>query len=1497
MGHKNKLLFLFLLLALKSHGQCTNYGTIVISEIYFDTRYNEYIKSKYHSFGEYIELFNSSDQAIDLNGWTIKDNHTEYKITAADDNQTVIQPGGFKIITYDGFYAGYGHSSGIGGRQKFKELFGFPSDYPDADIILQDRMILYNDTDIVRVYTSQNVLVDEVSYLNESTNKPNPKNFLKIQDFNLIINPKLDNDSGGFFNGPIGLVSIYISFPFPGHWEEIMTDQYSTAIYRYQASDFYSDGISNFQTAAATPFALPQGMNIPLKALDPFLNYVPLNSNALNYTDSYIYDIKTGNEIGHTRNYFNDKGNISGSITQDYKNALFWGTETVYDSFGRKVRESFPSVSCFGMDKVNFISSPIIKSNFLDKYYGNNNIYEEYQATAEQAYYEVNYDKLNPANTINTVGGNQINGDWKTGYTFTVPVAQEMYYVYGKDYYDGPIDSNGEEVITKFYKTVTVDPNGIENVVFSDGEKKTLAVARSGGPVSYPVLSLIGSQGYIDIHIPAGTSNGTFLGNSSDYTIYNLKTGDLMPGITSLPPGNAYRVLANTPPLTNPVAYITASGTVAASNNALGVNYNVNYYDYSVNIYNKTGQLLKNIQPNGFTLHNPIVGQPGYMSSTATNFISSYTYDSLGKITQMTTPDQGTGRTAYRQDGQVRYSQSQIQYDTRVSYTNYDEFARPIESGQITGSAGIWSLAVAAVDNLALIAGTKTDQLFTVYDFTDNNASNSLPIPAAYSLQILAPAYIQHNLSNNVAVTYKSDNGTTINTITWYSYNIYGRNEWVVQYIQGIGVKTIDYEYDYKGNVSKIIYQKNNVNERFTHRYTYDIDNSIKMVETSTSNNPFSIDAEYTYYKSGELKRVNVAQGAQGLDYVYTLGGALKSINHPSLSQAKDPGHDANDFFGITLDYYDGDYKRLNNQGVNNFQTDAATGNDYVGNIKATRWANNTLDVSGGNTNPKAYQYSYNRNNWLKDAYFRNSSATGSITPITPNQNTNFEGDLQYDANGNITSLKRANKFGNIIDNLSYSYGNSNQLSAVIDGISNPANPADFNPLLYGTLSYTYNSIGQLTHDSEQNLDYIYNTSGLVTEVRRNSNPLVKFYYNERGQRVRKESFSPSGNEYYVTDLSGNVVSVYAQSGVSPLQQREMAIYGKNRVGICFKGVGVAPDVRNYEITDHLGNVRAVVQKQAGSPFAAMISYNDYYPFGEQIDGRSLISSNYYRYAYQGQELDRETGKEAFKLRLWDGRIGRWLSPDPKGQYSSPYLGMGNNPLSLADPDGGSAAPPNDYFIDSKNNTMIEVETADNFDRFFIDGEFAAKMDKQNSAMFASLFTLNSVFSGFNNTKSAQIPYVKFNNKTIGIFTFYLDEIKGLVTSGGARNYKMEAQGAYLSLDKSYKFFTWFQTIDSNDKRGTYPRIDADPSTYPYYKKEKAKGYDIAFYDKPGQPMPSGMNEVQWRAELSLLANHNGSQVVIFTYNYGYDIEHSMMIPIKNGISQPSNFHLNSIPK
>ena len=81
----------------------------------------------------------------------------------------------------------------------------------------------------------------------------------------------------------------------------------------------------------------------------------------------------------------------------------------------------------------------------------------------------------------------------------------------------------------------------------------------------------------------------------------------------------------------------------------------------------------------------------------------------------------------------------------------------------------------------------------------------------------------------------------------------------------------------------------------------------------------------------------------------------------------------------------------------------------------------------------------------------------------------------------------------------------------------------------------------------------------------------------------------------------------------------------------------------------------------------------NYYPFGSPMPGRNMISSPQYEHGYQGQftEHDQETSLNAFELRMWDSRLARWTSTDPYGQFHSPYLGMGNNPVSGVDPDGG----------------------------------------------------------------------------------------------------------------------------------------------------------------------------------------------------------------------------------
>ncbi|NQX82814.1 MAG: hypothetical protein HRT66_12605 [Flavobacteriaceae bacterium] len=150
---------------------------------------------------------------------------------------------------------------------------------------------------------------------------------------------------------------------------------------------------------------------------------------------------------------------------------------------------------------------------------------------------------------------------------------------------------------------------------------------------------------------------------------------------------------------------------------------------------------------------------------------------------------------------------------------------------------------------------------------------------------------------------------------------------------------------------------------------------------------------------------------------------------------------------------------------------------------------------------------------------------------------------------------------------------------------------------------------------------------------------------------------------YYIRDASGSVMAIYKDNTL-----KEHPLYGSSRLGVFYKNSSAGgAGVYNYQLTDHLGNVRAVIARADTSPATA----TDYYPFGMAMPERTRIGGELYRYNYQGQEKDSETGKEAFELRLWDSRIGRWLTTDPYGQFYSPYLGMGNNPVMYTDSDGG----------------------------------------------------------------------------------------------------------------------------------------------------------------------------------------------------------------------------------
>ena len=112
---------------------------------------------------------------------------------------------------------------------------------------------------------------------------------------------------------------------------------------------------------------------------------------------------------------------------------------------------------------------------------------------------------------------------------------------------------------------------------------------------------------------------------------------------------------------------------------------------------------------------------------------------------------------------------------------------------------------------------------------------------------------------------------------------------------------------------------------------------------------------------------------------------------------------------------------------------------------------------------------------------------------------------------------------------------------------------------------------------------------------------------------------------------------------------------------------------RKYFVKDHLGSVRTTVNRDGN-----VLGYDDYYPFGLAMTGRSSNSANPNDdYKYIGEELDDEAGLNLMNLnaRTYDPITARFLQIDPLFDHPaqmglSPYNYAWNNPMNLSDPTG-----------------------------------------------------------------------------------------------------------------------------------------------------------------------------------------------------------------------------------
>jgi RHS repeat-associated protein len=147
---------------------------------------------------------------------------------------------------------------------------------------------------------------------------------------------------------------------------------------------------------------------------------------------------------------------------------------------------------------------------------------------------------------------------------------------------------------------------------------------------------------------------------------------------------------------------------------------------------------------------------------------------------------------------------------------------------------------------------------------------------------------------------------------------------------------------------------------------------------------------------------------------------------------------------------------------------------------------------------------------------------------------------------------------------------------------------------------------------------------------------------------------------------------------------------------------------------------------------------NDYYPYGMLIAERSWSSSGY-RYGYQGYEKDNEVKGDGnsytTEWRIYDPRLGKWLSPDPltrKYPSMSPYLAYGGNPILIIDVAGdvlkvaGGAAEMTKFasMLNATFGDQIKVNVAEN-GIVTMTGD-PSKLNANDKALYNSLNTVIS---------------------------------------------------------------------------------------------------------------------------------------------------------------------------
>lgn len=239
-----------------------------------------------------------------------------------------------------------------------------------------------------------------------------------------------------------------------------------------------------------------------------------------------------------------------------------------------------------------------------------------------------------------------------------------------------------------------------------------------------------------------------------------------------------------------------------------------------------------------------------------------------------------------------------------------------------------------------------------------------------------------------------------------------------------------------------------------------------------------------------------------------------------------------------------------------------------------------------------------------------------------------------YDANGNIWSATA----GGVTASLACASG-KNAVGELIVGDKPAVTPA-------------YNASGQLTGLGP--LDVAYNVclaraSGLTLSS--GDQAKIQLAYGGGNQRVWKGVNSTSGasNRCYYQGSGSQTLALNTDG------EWQSYIYGPTGL------VAIVADQTYFPFKDNQQTIHAIVDSQNN-----LVARYEFYAFGQPVTATGA-QADLTPYRFMGQEWDAETGLYNFRARLYDPLLRRFHTTDTGRQFASPYLFVGNDPITQTD--------------------------------------------------------------------------------------------------------------------------------------------------------------------------------------------------------------------------------------